>query len=424
MPEPETPDVVVVGAGIVGTYVALFLAKSGFDGRIVMLDRDPFGYGGASCGNLGGFATSEVRPLASLYNIGRALRWLMTPTAPVAVRPSYLPDLWPWLRVFLKSAMSPRHQDHVVKSQQALMRRARAAHLEALAGTGLENLINTNGTLCLYRSERRLEKDWMSRWRLYRDEGHSCRRLSEEDLRQRLPDLDPDLRHAIHVPDIYFWEDPGALLRGLHERVRSLGVEIRQGDVVGIEQARDERVAVRLAGAERIGCGRLVIAAGAWSKPLCLAAGDDVPLDTERGYHAMLPDPSVQIDNLLLLVEDDFVATPMRGGLRLGGTVELAGLDAPPDFERTALLANQIRDYFPGINTEGRTDWLGFRPSMPDGLPVMSRATTRNNVYYAFGHGHVGMTQSAIAGKLMAQIIRAERPELDMRPFSASRFKR
>jgi len=422
MSESSPGTIVVVGAGIIGTYVALFLALRNRGDRIVVLDRQPFAYDNASCGNLGGFATSEVRPLATLYNLWRAIRWLPDPRAPLALRASYVPSLWPWMRVFLKSALSRQHFDHVIACQQALMQRAYETHLEGLEGTGLDGLIDTSGALCLYKSAAKLEKDWGSRWRLYREEGHDCRRLTTEELRVSLPDLSPNIRHAIHVPDIYFWKDPGELLRGLHEQIQLRGAEIRSGTVVGVERGSNRELAVRLANGDKLPCDKLVVAAGAWSKPLCRELGDNVPLDTERGYHAMLPEPGVRVDNLLLLVEDDFVATPMCGGLRLGGTVELAGLEAPPDYRRTALLASQIREYFPGINADGRSDWLGFRPSIPDGLPVMGKASQFDNVFYAFGHGHVGMTQSAVSGKLLAQLVCGERSELDVKPYSVMRF--
>jgi len=415
-------NTVIVGAGIIGSYCALQLAETRDPSSIMIVDREPFAYNNASCANMGGFATCEVRPLASLHNIWRAIKWLPNPRAPLALRLRYLPDLLPWLHVFLKSAVSRRHFDHVVRAQQALMKHASSAHIERLNGTGLENLISQEGTVCLYKNEKRRTADWNSRWRLFREQGFDCHRLSTDELRAALPDLSSRIQYAIQVPDIRYWKEPQSLLSGLHNLLGARGVDIRPGEVTGIRRTARSVAALTLSDEDELPCSDLIIAAGAWSKSLCRELGDTVPLDTERGYCTSLPDARVRINHLLLLVEDDFVATPMHSGLRLGGTVELAGLDAAPDFSRTALMTEQIRTYFPEINTDDRTDMIGFRPSVPDGLPVISRASTFDNAYFAFGHGHVGMTQSAITGKLIAQLITGENTDIDLRPFSVGRF--
>lgn len=413
---------VIVGAGIIGSYCALQLAEAHDPGRIMIVDRQPFTYDNASCTNIGGFATCEVRPLASLHNIWRAIKWLPNPRAPLALRLRYLPGLLPWLRVFLKSAVSRQHFDNVVRAQQSLMKHASSEHLERLNGTGLENLISQEGAICLYKNEKRLAADWNSRWRLFREQGFDCYRLSTDELRAELPDLNSRIQHAIHVPDIHYWKEPQSLLSGLHELLRERGIDIRPGEVTGIRRGARSVAALTLSDEDELPFGCLIVAAGAWSKSLCRELGDNVPLDTERGYCTSLPNAGVSINHLLLLVEDDFVATPMHSGLRLGGTVELAGLDAAPNFSRTALMANQIRAYFPDINTDGRTNMIGFRPSVPDGLPVISRASKFDNAFFAFGHGHVGVTQSAITGKLIAQLITGENTDIDLGPFSVGRF--
>ena len=415
-------DTVVIGAGIVGTYCALHLSRVRDPTKIIIVDREPFAYRNASCVNMGGFATCEVQPLASPRNVLRAIKWLWNPRAPLAIRFRYLPQLRPWMRVFLQSAFSHRQFQHVVATQQTLMKSAGESHLSSLEGTGLDDLINRNGAIGLYKSRRGFERDWNGRWRLFREQGSHCRRLPVDELRALLPDLSPDVQYAIHVPEIHFWEEPRDLLSGLHKTLQERGVRIVAGTAVGFCRSSRAISAIELAGGEELQCREIVVATGAFSKPLCRDLGDEVPLDTERGYSTSLPSAGVRIRHLLLLVEDDFVATPMRSGLRLGGTVELAGLKAPPDFRRTELLAEQIRNYFPNIDTRDRHDMLGFRPSVADGLPVISRSTKFANTWYAFGHGHVGMTQSAITGKLIAQAMDARKPDIDLAPFTVRRF--
>ncbi|MGI9261230.1 MAG: NAD(P)/FAD-dependent oxidoreductase [Woeseiaceae bacterium] len=415
---------VIVGAGIVGSYCALQLSTVRDPRSITIVDSAPFAYDNTSCVNMGGFATSEVYPLARLQNIWRAIRWLPNPQAPLALRLRYVPELMPWLRVFLRSAVSKKHFDHVVSSQQALMKRASQAHAECLGSTGLEKLISGDGAICVYKTRKRFQSDWNGRWRLFREQGFVCHSLAKDELHNYLPELAANIQYGIYVPDIRFWVEPKDLLRGLHDVLKNRGVGIEVASVDRITAKDRGSFELELSTGTELACTDLVIAAGAFSKKLCKDLDDDVPLDTERGYSTTLPESGIGIDHLLLLVEDDFVATPMRSGLRLGGTVELAGLTAAPNFARTELLANQIRTYFPTVNTDGRIDMIGYRPSMPDGLPVISQSSVFDNAYYAFGHGHVGMTQSAITGRLIAQLVGGAEPEMNVQPYSVGRFRK
>ena len=415
-------NICIIGAGIIGSYCALHIRRSLPDAEITVVDRAPFDYQGASCGNMGGFATCEVRPRTTLANLSRIPRWLLDPLGPLTLRPGYLPGLLPWLWTFVKCAFTPGHFKHVVSSQQQLMRLSCQAHKDALETTGLDKLISENGAICLYKKPASLERDWETRWLLYREQGQACKRLGSEELKELLPELDPGIKHAVYVPGIYFWTDPGALLKGLHDHLRQQRVEFTVAEVKEVSFGKGNVSGISTLDGRNIPCDKVIVAAGAWSKPLCRRSGDYVPLDTERGYHTTLQDPGVQVDHLLLFVDDDFVATPMASGLRVGGTVELAGLDAAPDFRRTDLLAQRIREYFPAINTDDRNHWLGFRPSIPDYLPVIGPSPGHADLFYAFGHGHVGMTQSAITGKLIAQALQGVTPEIDLAPYSIQRF--
>jgi D-amino-acid dehydrogenase len=419
----RNPHIVIVGAGMVGSYCALHLRACLPEAAITVLDRNPCSYDGASSGNMGGFATCEVRPLARPGNLLRAILWSLDPLAPFTLRLRYLPDYLPWALNFIKSALTPGHTAHVVAAQEALMTRAREAHLAALAATPLSDLIAEDGAICVYRTHARLQQDWKSRWRLFRNRGEHCEILSSGDLQQRLPDLDPGFHHAVHVPAILHWKSPAALLRGLHQRLREAHVDIVAGDVTQIGTRGGKTDYVQLASTEQMPCDQLVVAAGAWSTALCNFLGDHVPLDTERGYSTTLPRDRLRIRNLLLFPSDEFVATPMLEGLRIGGTVELAGLKAPPDFRRTAALVKLMKSYFPALDESGRNDWMGFRPSIPDGLPVIGRSPRVSNTFYAFGHGHVGVTQSAITGRLIAQELTGQHPEVDLGPYSIARFR-
>lgn len=414
--------VVIIGSGVVGTQCALHLRRIIPDASVLMIDRDPFSYDGASSGNMGGFATCEVRPLASPENLRRALSWMFNPLAPLALRPLYAGAFAPWLAKFVKYTLTPGHTAHVVAAQQELMSRAVDAHLSVVAGTPLETLISSQGAIAVYRTRARMERDFATRWRLFSERGEACEILSQDELRRRLPDLDGDIAHAIHIPAIRHWKSPASLLKGLHAMAQDAGVAIAEGVAARINTSHGRAVSVELAGGRKLACESVIVAGGAWSKPLCASVGDRVPLDTERGYATTLPRDRTRIENLLLFPDDEFVATPMHEGLRLGGAVELAGLKAAPNFARTCALVQLMRRYFPNLEDEGRADWMGFRPSTPDGLPVIGKSPKARNVYYAFGHGHVGVTQSAITGALVADMIAGAPPRIDLSPFSIARF--
>ncbi|MCH9693629.1 MAG: FAD-binding oxidoreductase [Gammaproteobacteria bacterium] len=412
----------IVGAGIVGSCVAMNLKALRPDANIVLIDKSLHRYDNASCGNMGGFATCEVRPLATLKNVFRGVSWMLDPLAAFTLRPRSIPSLAPWLGRFLRSAITPGHTEHVISAQQALMSRAHAAHLELLKDSGLERLISSNGTLVLYKSERRMDDDWNARWHLFRDQGEECTLLTKSDLRERLTSLNPSIEHGISVPGIKFWKSPAELLRGLHEQLRRRGVQFICDEVMRIDRNDNVAEHLLLASGETHFFDHLTIAAGAWSGALCADVGDSVPLDSERGYATTIRLSDCDIQNLLLFPDDEFVATPMNEGLRLGGTVELADFDTAPNYQRADILESAFRDYFPSIDTSNREQWMGNRPSSPDGLPIIGNSPSCHNVTYAFGHGHVGMTQAAITGRLSAQMIIDETPEIDVAPYSIARF--
>ena len=301
--------------------------------------------------------------------------------------------------------------------------RAYQAHLDVIGDTELVRLLSDEGTICLYRNEKTLIQDWNTRWKLFRERGEHCQILAASDLYTRLPTLSRQIQHAVYIPSIKYWKEPASLLEGLHDLARSLGVMIEQGEVQSISFENNKPASAHTSDGEVVSFDQIVVAAGAWSGPLSEQLGDTVPLSTERGYSTTIK-TDADIKNLILFKDDEFVATPMNSGLRLGGTVELAGLEAPPNYNRTALLAKQLLTYFPDIKTEERTDWMGHRPSLPDTMPVIGQSPTHANVIYAYGHGHVGVTQSAVTGKLVSQIAAGVAPEIDITPFSIGRFSK
>jgi D-amino-acid dehydrogenase len=249
--------------------------------------------------------------------------------------------------------------------------------------------------------------------------------LSRDELRQLEPALSPAYARARFIAENGYCRNPLRLSRSLAEALVANGGEIRRERAEGFAFA-DGKVEAVLTAAGRLPAAAVVLAAGAHSKPLAARLGENVPLDTERGYHAMIKAPEVVPRLPVMDAEAKFVATPMEEGLRMAGTVEFAGLDAPPDWRRARVLLRHGQAMFPGLPRAMGEDrvavWMGFRPSMPDSLPVIGRTRRYPNAFLAFGHGHVGLIGAPMTGRTIADLVAGRAPAIDIAPFSAARF--
>jgi D-amino-acid dehydrogenase len=235
------------------------------------------------------------------------------------------------------------------------------------------------------------------------------------------PGLSPQFVKGTFVPGWKTVADPKRLGKALWEYAERLGVRFQQCEVTNVE-AGPAGARATLADGTAISASRLVIAAGAWSHRLARQLGDRIPLETERGYNTTLPAGAFDVRRQLIFSSHGFVVTPLETGLRIGGAVELAGLEAPPDFARSKAMLEKTERFLPGLRTEGGREWMGFRPSLPDSLPVIGRASRSGNVFYAFGHGHLGLTQAAATARLIADLVSGKPSAIDLSPFSPQRF--
>jgi D-amino-acid dehydrogenase len=200
-----------------------------------------------------------------------------------------------------------------------------------------------------------------------------------------------------------------------------MGGEIRAAEVRAIRMDGRRAAGVRTDAGD-IPAAQVVLAAGAWSARLLAPLGIKVPLETQRGYHVMLPDAGVTPGRILAPADRKVFISPMEEGLRVAGSVEIAGLDAPPNEARAQLLLDDLRAVFPQVRTDGATTWMGHRPCLSDSVPVMGPLRTWDGIWCAFGHGHLGLTGSAPTGAIIAAAIAGETPNIDLAPFSAERF--
>lgn len=407
----------VVGAGVVGTATALYLRRDGH--RVTLIDRGPPGEA-TSFGNAAVIEPHGVIPVPSPGVLWRVPRYLMNPRGPLAIRWSYLPKLSPWLARFVWNSR-PSKVKSSTEALDKLLRPTIEAWRDLLGSIGAEDLIKERGWLAVAETE--------ATWRAYQAQIEVHRRygappivLKPEEIRQHEPSLAPlSFAGAAFYPKVAHVVSPLRVTQTMAAAAERQGVSLVRDEVVGIEQRDGKAVAVT-GRASRYPCDGVVVTGGAWSRGLAAALGAGVPLDTERGYHVMLPNAGVEPRQPVLSLEGGYVATPLEHGLRVAGTDELGGLKLPPNWQRAEVLLDAAKRWFPTINTEGHTRWMGFRPSLPDSVPVISAAPAASNAWMGFGHGHLGLTMGARTGQLIAAMVAGRDPGIDMKPYRADRF--
>jgi D-amino-acid dehydrogenase len=406
----------VIGAGAVGIATGLYLRRDGW--QVTVIDPEAPGEK-ASGGNSGLFALAHVAPVAMPGTLGRVPSMLLDPESPLQIRWRHLPKLLPWLTRFVR-ASTPARIEAISQALADLLKGAFEAYTPLVQAAGATDLIRRQGYLVAMASERalgaaRAELD------LKRRRGVRFEILRDGEIRQLVPALAEAIKAGIFYPDVGHTVDPKRLVKALAEDLARGGASLRRARALGFDIGSDGvRAVVTDRGA--IAADLVVVAVGAWSKPLAEALGSAVPLDTERGYHVTLPEPGIDARLPIVSSELRFCVTPMAMGLRLGGTVEFAGLDAPPDPTRHQVMLKHAKRLYPGLNTTGAPYWMGHRPSLPDSLPVIGRAPRHANAYLAFGHGHIGLTAAAITGRAIADQVAGRLPPFDLEPFRADRF--
>jgi D-amino-acid dehydrogenase len=420
VPLPATEqscDVLVIGAGIIGVAISLRLRQEGRE--VLLIDRECVA-AQASRGNAGALAFSNVLPLASPGILRRAPRWLMDPLGPLAIRPRYLPRLVPWLFRFWRASRRDRVRAGTA-AQAALMELSAAETPLLLAAAGASHMLRSDGVLHLYESEAELRASQPG-WQARAEHGIAFTHLhGSQAIAELQPGLSPSLVAATFVPGWKTVSDPLRVTEALAGEFERRGGRIRRADAVALAPGLDG-VEVQVRDGAALVARGVVIAAGAWSHRLARTLSEHIPLETERGYNTTLPVDAFDLKRPLTFDGHGFVVTPLACGVRVGGAVEFAGLDAPPNFARAAAMLGLAKRFMPGLRTEGGREWMGFRPSLPDSLPAIGPAAADNRVIYAFGHGHLGLTQAAATARLVADIIGGRQPPLDLAPFRPQRF--
>lgn len=416
MASPTQREILVIGAGIVGVCAALALQSEGH--RVRLIDRKGIA-AETSRGNAGAFAFAEVEPLATPGILRKAPGWLLDPLGPLSLRPAYALKILPWMVHFARATTPARYRAGVA-AQSSLMQLSRAALDRQIAAVAGEALMRREGQLQVYEGRAQFAAAQPA-WALRRAHGIAFDLLeSPGAIAEIQPGLAPRFTHAGYTPDWMNTVDPARWTEHLARQFVAAGGVIEIAEVRGVTP-REGYVEVATAAGLRP-ADQLVVAAGAWSHRIARMLGDRIPLETERGYNTTFASASFDLRTHLTFSAHGFVVSRIGDGLRVGGAVELGGLDLAPNYRRAETLVRKAAAFLPGFDPTGGTQWMGFRPSLPDSLPVIGRAPGADRVIYAFGHGHLGLTQSAGTAELVAALVARRAPAIPLAPFDPRRF--
>jgi D-amino-acid dehydrogenase len=422
---PRERHVAVIGAGIEGAASAIELLRAGH--RVTLLDpAEPGGEQAASYGNAGWLSPMSIIP-PSVPGVWRQVPgYLRDPLGPLAIQWRYLPKALPWLSRYLLSGWTEARVRRIAAALRPLLQDSPGLHARLAAEAGVPELIEHKGVMHVFASRAHFEAHSLS-WRIRRDCGVVWTELEGAALREAEPDLSPDIGFGVLLPEGGRCLSPGKYVAALAAHAQRQGAQLLRKTAADFRLEGRRLRGVLLADGSVLDCDAAVICCGARSAPLAAKAGDRVPLETERGYHVMLRGTQFGPVHSMMLASANAVVNPMRDGLRIAGQVEIAGLDAPPNWKRAEILHDHLRRAFPGLPDPFPPDristWMGHRPATPDGMPCLGRSSGSEDIVHAFGHGHIGLVAGARTGRVVAQLLSGQPPEIPVEPFSATRFR-
>jgi len=399
MSENVIPDIAVVGAGIIGVACALQLARQGR--RVVVIDPQQPGHG-ASFGNAGHLATEQVFPIADASILSRLPAMLLDPMGPLRLDWKYLPRALPWFTRLLLN-LRPAPFQRTVAGIRALNESSLGAWHRLLGSIDRTALMREDGSLLIFeRPDSRQAIDALQA--RMRQQAVPVDYWQASAVQEVAPQLSEGIQGGLFFPRTGHFLDPYRVVCELVEAAKACGVQFLKQPVLGGKL--DEHGVSLRTDQGVVAARQVLIACGAHSAKLTAElTGKKVPLDTERGYHLMLPNEHGRLPFAVTSLERKFIMTPMDGGLRLAGTVEFAGLDRPPNMERAWQLHRLSQGLFRrDLSAEDATPWMGFRPSLPDSLPIIDKVCD-GKVLLAFGHQHLGLTQAAVTAELIGQLV-------------------
>ncbi|MGP1397848.1 MAG: NAD(P)/FAD-dependent oxidoreductase [Inquilinaceae bacterium] len=413
----QKPVVAVIGAGIVGVSTAIWLQRDGHD--VILIDRGAPG-DGTSFGNGGVLAACSIVPITVPGLVRKAPAMLLDPNQPLFLKWSYLPRLAPWLRRYLTHCTADEAR-RIAAALAPIVGDSLADHQALASGTGADRWLTPSDYVFVYDDRAHFARDAFG-WDIRRDHGFTWDELDGDAFRAYEPAFAPHLGFAARLGGHGTIADPSRYVKDLAAHVVAQGGRLVRGEVTDVAVEDGRVTGVRVAG-ETLPCAAAAITAGVWSKALCRTLGLEVPLESERGYHVDLWEPTMVPRAAFMIAAGKFVITPMDGRLRLAGIVEFGGLEAPPSRAPFDLLMRNARSALPGLRWTKTTEWMGHRPAPADSIPVIGEVPGARGAFLGFGHHHVGLTGGPKTGRILSQLISGRTPNFDLAPYAPSRFR-
>ena len=405
----------IVGAGIQGVCIGLQLLKKNIPATI--FDRNDPGMM-ASYGNAGHFSPYAVLQLNRpdvLYDVPKML---FSSNGPLALKWNYIPKMLPWMFHYLKNC-NTKSMLHTAKNMHQILNLSMSAYEEIFEEIDITNVVDQKGIIYVWTNQNLKSRELEIKVR--NDLGIKQKLLNVKEILDLEPNLRPVFSGGCYYDYAYHARDPLAILKKIFELFIKKGGKFIKEDVKSIRQSGINQTIIKT-DLKEYKFEKSVIACGAFSKKLTDQLGEKIPLDTERGYHVHFKGMEKLINRPVIFLDRGFGMTPMNQGLRAVGTVELGGLDNPISKKRIQYVINCAKELLPQLKDHD-DEWLGFRPTLPDFLPVLGPSEKNKNIIYAFGHQHLGWTLGAITGKIISGIVANEKTNLDLSAYSASRFK-
>jgi D-hydroxyproline dehydrogenase len=408
----------IIGSGIQGVCIGLQLIKKGIPVTIfdrkhpIEKDFTPASYGNA--GHFSPYAVLQFNRPDILYDIPKML---FSSNGPLALKWNYIPKMIPWILNYLKNC-NKKSMLHTAKYMHQILNLSLDAYEEIFKEININGLVEKKGIIYVYTNKnlksRKLEI------KVRDDLGVKQKHLSQNQVLDLEPNLNPVFDAGIYYENSMHAKDPHGILKKIFELFLSKGGKFIQENVTSLKQISQNETLINTNIKEHK-FEKIVIASGAFSKKLTDQLEENIPLDTERGYHVHFEGMDGLISRPVIFLDRGFGLTPMNQGLRAVGTVELGGLKNPPSKKRIKYIVNCAKELLPQLNKHN-DEWLGFRPTLPDFLPILGPSLKNKNIIYAFGHHHLGWTLGAITGKIVSGIVAEEKTNLDLSPYSSSRF--
>ena len=405
----------VIGAGIQGVCISLCLIKKGF--KVTLIDREDPGKESASYGNAGHFSPYASVPINRPDIFIDIPSMLFSSTGPLAIKWSYIPKMIPWFLKFIKNCTKKKMM-HTAKYMHQILDLAIPAYDELFEEIDISGLVENKGIIYFWT-----DKDLKSREleiNIRKELGVKQQLLKPHEIH----DLEPHIKQIYHggvlYPQARHTRNPRKILLKLFDLFIKRGGRFEKKNVQSISYGEDNKPVIKT-DLDFFKFDKAVIACGAFSKKITDKLDEKIPMETERGYHVHFKNHDHLLSRPVIFLNRGFGITPMEQGLRVVGTVEFGGLDNPLSKKRILNLVNNAKYLFPELK-EHHDEWLGFRPTLPDFLPVIGPSKKNKNLFYSFGHNHLGWTLGAISGKIISKMIAEENTNLDLSPYNSLRF--